>query len=162
MQSIKELDSVAAVGSIITSLSAKCPSGYLRLEGQKLKIGEYTDLYNAIAKNNSYISTINFLGMHYFYLPDLRGKYLRHEGSNHPLASFQADAMRNITGRCGIQDNETYSLVTAPFYYSQAYGYDAGSNGGGGYITNFDASLLIPTSDEHRPHTMYAHFYIKY
>lgn len=49
MQSIKELGSVAAPGTIIMTISNVIPDGYLQMAGQVLSAAVYPDLYSALA-----------------------------------------------------------------------------------------------------------------
>lgn len=165
MDSIKQLQSVAAPGTIITSMSLTPPEGYLRLEGQRLKQSDYPDLYNAIAVSNGNIVKTVVLGVTYFYLPNFSGVFLRQVGGySAGLGVIQADAIINITGRAGIQDDQT--IASAPngaFYNAGGYGYDSSSGmSGGGWVLAFDSSLVVPTADENRPVNVSVNYFIKY
>ena len=84
-------------------------------------------------------------------VPDLRGLFLRgHGGNSAALGVQQGDAIRNITGSFGIDDQAGYHFKGA-FQGGHYVGTGGAINDPSGIEAIFDASLQVPTAEENRP-----------
>lgn len=144
------IDSVPA-GSVHYFATQTPPDGYLVANGALISRAVYARLFSVIGTTFGAGD-----GGSTFNLPDLRGEFLRSwdAGRNldpgRVLGSVQNDAMRNIQGQFGADDREV-GPCTGPFY-NAGWG-DTGSSGsGGGNLIGFDASRVVPTANENRPH----------
>ncbi|WP_077999416.1 tail fiber protein [Edwardsiella tarda] len=117
------------------------PRGWVICAGQTFSLSVYPQL-----------AMVYPLGI----LPDLRGEFIRGYDNDRGVDRFrvvlthQADAIRNIEGRFGADDQTAAQLSGAFFRYSN-FNYDAKSEGGNGYVAGFDASRVVPTANENRP-----------
>ncbi|MGY0155922.1 tail fiber protein [Edwardsiella tarda] len=117
------------------------PAGWLICAGQTFSLSAYPQL--AIAYP-------------FGVLPDLRGEFIRGYDNGRGVdrlrmvLTHQADAIRNIEGRFGADDQTAAQLSGAFFRYSN-FNYDAKSVEGHGYVAGFDASRVVPTANENRP-----------
>lgn len=130
------------------------PSGWLECNGATLQIAQYPELYAAIG------TTYGGDGASTFALPNLsrdNGLFIRGASANRTVGSIQGDTIRNISGR--IPTTPVTSGGTAPgtgaFKQTTAIANDwCGMNSYVSHrITNiiFDASEVVPTSEENRP-----------
>ncbi len=109
-----------------------------------------------------------------FYLPDLRGEFVR--GWDHGrevdagrgVGTYQGDAIRNIKGSAtvtgSIQGPLYYKSVTSGAIYKGSTNMAhsvSGDNSGYGRSFEFDASRVVPTADENRPRNMALMFLIR-
>ncbi len=154
------IDSVPA-GSIHYFAMQTAPDGYLPANGAAISRSVYARLFSVIGTmfgEGDGGSTFN--------LPDLRGEFLRGWDAGRNLdpergfGTAQGDAIRNISGQFGADDREVGASQGAFFNAGWA---DTGSSGsGGGYIIGFDASRVVPTASENRPHNVALLACIKY
>lgn len=92
------------IGTIISSVNSIVPSGYLPMVGTLYPISSYTNLYNVIIGlgwNNLFLEGVP-TGQ--FFIPDLRGMFLRGSGANsystfsnavgNSLGGFQIDSIK--------------------------------------------------------------------
>jgi len=77
-------------GDISAHASTTMPYGYLECNGASLSKTTYANLYAAIGDTWGSGST-------YFYLPDLRDRFIRGKSSSRSLGSYQADAFKSHT-----------------------------------------------------------------
>ena len=157
-------------GSIIAFAGTTIPDGYLLCNGQEISRLDYEDLFEAIG--TTYGSTSGTT----FKVPDLRGKFIRGNGSttiNHgsygntthtsaAIGITQGDTIRNIVGNLGgARDDNSTLPISGPFA-----AIDPAGNFGGGVGTlkdiNFNASRVVPTANENRPINMSMNYIIKY
>lgn len=151
------IDSVPA-GSIHYFAMQTAPDGYLVANGAQVSRTVYARLFSAIG-------TTFGDGGSTFQLPDLRGEFLRgwDVGRNlDPERGFgtaQGDAIRNITATIEAGPNSPNSGAFYP-------GSLTGSNYDGGHwafrLSYFDASRVVPTANENRPHNVALLACIKY
>lgn len=143
------------------------PAGYLLCNGAAVDPDDYPALYAAIG--NTYAPAEPETG--YFYLPDLRGRFLRGLGGNSAeLGVAQGDAIRNLTGQTGTVQSSVdheFSNYGTGIITQTSYGTPnaAGTSGSTGlYRMNFyiDASLQVPTAAENRPVNYAVNYIIKY
>lgn len=141
-------------------------NGWLPMNGGEYSRAQYAQLVNQCPDIIQAGGNANT-----FRLPDTRGLFLRaldqgkgiDMGRN--IATRQDDAIRNITGAFSIQGTEI-GLVTqdGAFYRSGTdYGYSTDHNRNPAIPrVYFDASRVVPTSNENRPKNMAFPVYIKY
>jgi len=73
-----------------------------------------------------------------------------HQSEN--LGQLQGDSIRNITGSLPVNDNGGFPIATGTFYFSYSYNYGpVDKSGSVGGVYGFDASRVIPTTNEIRP-----------
>ena len=143
------------IGMVVAwTLSANPSDNYLECNGRVVDSTKYPKLY-ALMHN----------------VPDYRGMFLRGLGGNSAnLGILQGDAIRNIVGQIGgpglgritIQgDHRPQLYATGPFTTKQLGDGDEGHYGGEGYQINFDASRIVPTSEENRPINKSVRYFIK-
>ena len=153
---------------VITSFGGiNIPEGWLKCDGSLISRTEYTRLFNAIGELYG-----SGDGTTTFQLPDLRGEFIRgfDDGRgidvDRELGTSQGDTIRNITG----------SIFGSRLAYSTWGG--SGSLRWGSYVNqhrprdatsasvpreiNFDASRIVPTSNENRPRNISLNYIIKY
>lgn len=144
------------VGQVCFFGMTTAPDGFLKANGAAISRTTFAALFAAIgttwgAGNGS--TTFN--------VPDLRGEFLRgfDDGrgvdSGRGFASFQSDAIRNITGSLafGLQMANVQAAVGAftsgggnQFMPQQSTAASVGNN-----PILFDASTVVPTANENRP-----------
>ena len=124
---------------------------YLECDGQNVDSNKYPKLY-ALMHN----------------VPDYRGVFLRGLGDNSAnLGEFQGDTIRNITGSFMVIGNGNDHGLGQPqsgaFYQTlRAHGSEWGNwNGTPYYMTYFDASRVVPVSNENRPVNKAVRYFIK-
>ena len=153
------IDSVPA-GSVHYFAMQTAPDGYLVANGAQVSRTVYARLFSAIGTTFG-----DGDGGSTFQLPDLRGEFLRgwDVGRNlDPERGFgtaQGDAIRNITATIEAGPNSPNSGAFYP-------GSLTGSNYDGGHwafrLSYFDASRVVPTANENRPHNVALLACIKY
>ncbi|MEI8634713.1 hypothetical protein P4S72_27110 [Vibrio sp. PP-XX7] len=82
------------------------------------------------------------------------GRYIRAaEGSTYPVGITHGDAIRNITGTFKASANDSNDVSGA--FTSATYANTAGDDGttDGNYLYRFDASNVVPTSNQNQPVT---------
>lgn len=86
-----------------------------------------------------------------FRVPNLDKAFLRPDSRT--VASYQGDAIRNITGSFSGNGNSTrFKDTTQAFYGTTNKTSDIGTGSGSGFETiRLDASLVVPTATENRP-----------
>ncbi|ARQ78374.1 hypothetical protein BRW84_06955 [Oxalobacter formigenes OXCC13] len=155
------IDSVPA-GSVHYFATQTPPDGYLVANGALVSRTVYARLFSAIGTTFGEGD-----GGSTFQLPDLRGEFLRGWDAARNLdpergfGTVQGDAIRNIIGTFGGNDQER-RFLSGPFYY---IGTDGGGKTGSSNGTDnfgFDASRVVPTANENRPHNVALLACIKY
>ena len=86
-------------------------------------------------------------------VPDLRGLFLRgHGGNSAALGVQQGDAIRNITGKFGFDDQFAWNGYDGAFADAGYAPYGATNEKREfGAAVIFDASRVVPTAGENRP-----------
>jgi hypothetical protein len=171
------------VGTVIAFAGTidKAPTGYLLCNGDEKEISKYEELSKVIGSKYGTASGGKFK------LPNFQGVFLRGAGSQtvsisnkgsdpsanktavtikaNGIGEVQGDAIRNIDGTAGSKDN-TYAYFSRTSGVFELEGnYNHQTNGGGGSNRNgirFNASLVVPTSNENRPVNYAVYYYIKY
>ena len=161
------------------------PEGWLLCDGREISRSEYAALYNVIGTdwgygNNS--TTFNIPDMQGYFLrgmdygdydqeknPDRSSRTALKEGGNsgNNVGSYQGDAIRNITGSISAQTGTEGSTPIGGGAIGTQWINRWGHWSGGDakmpdYITNFDASRVVPTGNENRPKNVYVNYIIKY
>lgn len=155
------------IGSIFptTAPILEAPDGFLLPHGQEFDPREYPDLANVYRiEGDTYKYGQTYIdGIWYPKVPDLRGFFLRVHNpsdnapdSNRSLGSQQGDAIRNMTGKFG--QNEDVE-VTGVFRKVTSIREAVGDGGWTHHGIEFDASLQVPTANENRPYN-YAFTYL--
>lgn len=136
--------------------------GWLKVDNREHQRSQYPELVQQcpqFVENGSTSAT--------FRLKDLRGYFLRTldngkgVDTGRQFGSLQGDAIRNITGTFDANVNDGDSKKTGAFYNTHIYfsGSDGDKHGG---VVGFDASRVVPTSNENRPKNYALPLYIKY
>lgn len=148
--------SSAAPGCFMWFCGSVAPSGWLECNGATLQISQYPELYAAIG------TTYGGDGVATFALPNLatdNGLFIRSSSTERAVGSIQGDAIRNITGtmvssapipEANIPDFASGCLSPSSYKKIALTGHSAVT----GYTTStvsFDASQVVPTSEENRP-----------
>ena len=172
------------VGSIVAFAGASdnIPDGWLECDGSILSKNEYDELYKVIGtawgKDGSNSDK--------FYLPDLRGRFLRgvdktgindedsgnrralYDGNTgNTVGSYQEDAIRNIKGYFLISGTENLSIDTeGAFVWNGSIGgsFSSGHSVGAKVPKiDFDASRCFPNNvgSDHRPKNAYVYYIIR-
>ena len=147
-----ELTDGLPIGAYLSYPSQKTiPAGFLIADGRSLKKAEYTELFDVIGY------TYGGSGDN-FSLPNFAdGKFMRGIGGNAAaLGTVQGDAIRNITGSLPPYDAGTLPTNIERGAFKTVAGGGAiptGTQGVRAYQI-FDASLVVPTSNENRPYNM--------
>ena len=162
----------------------KVPNGWMLCDGRQLNRTDYPALFDAI-------STAWGGYDNYFFLPDMRGMFLRGVSGNairdedrnsrvalntggnsgNNVGSYQEDAIRNIKGQSRFYAHSnavTYSEEedNGAIYLLEPQ-YNALPSGSGQqdrnyYSFRFDASRNVPTGSDNRPQNVYVNYIIKY
>ena len=151
------LESIIAVGSIITIVHNNIPDGYLLCNGAAVSRTSYARLFTSIG--TTYGSGD---GITTFKIPDFRGYFLRgyKSGTTNAIGTPQAGGLPNITGTI---TNTYRGTCTGAFYQN-----GSSSDGGDDKTTfgvGFDASRcssLYGAANEVRPMNHAVNFCIKY
>ena len=171
-----DLGGSVSIGSIETfaGVEEKIPEGYLFCNGQEVSRTTYKDLFDVIG--TTYGSTSGTT----FKVPDLRGKFVRGNGSttfdsggygnrthsSAGLGATQGDTIRNIVGKTSdFIMGALYNSPSGPFVNAFIGNTPTGIAGGGVWsasINTFDASRVVPTANENRPINMSMNYIIKY
>lgn len=139
-------------GAVMPFATDKQPSRYwLYCDGRAVSRTTYSSLFAVIGTTYGAGN-----GSTTFNLPDYRGAFIRGLDSGRGLdggrrlGTLQGDAIRNITGTFDANVNDGDSQKTGAFYNTHIYfsGSDGDKNGG---VVGFDASRVVPTSNENRP-----------
>ena len=137
-------------GVVISSMSSTVPSGYLYCNGALVSGAVYPDLNKAL--NGAFGTTASD-----FYLPDLRGAFLRGIGNNPsnntnhtggPIGIPQADAIPSHTHALGTSTANNY-MMGSSFTYAVGSGNSSGQTAAAG------------SGDENRPYNFSVYYYIK-
>lgn len=155
-----KLSGAVAVGTIIAWASGKeIDSRYgtwIECKGQS--ITAYPELVKALGSN---------------YAPNYQGMFLRGNGSqtvngtvytSASLGAFQGDAIRNIKGQFGCDDQVIGLGLSGVFSVGDKINYDATSSYSSKYDAHyavFDASKVVPTASENRPANRAVRYMIK-
>lgn len=155
------IDSVPA-GSVYYFATRTAPDGYLPANGAAISRSVYARLFSVIGTSFGEGD-----GGTTFNLPDLRGEFLRGWDASRNLdpgrefGSVQGDAIRNIVGSLGGNDQER-RFLSGPFYYIGTDGSGKTGSSNGTDHFGFDASRVVPTANENRPHNVALLACIKY
>ncbi|MFM5174419.1 phage tail protein [Aeromonas caviae] len=129
------------------------PTGWLKANGAAVSRTAYADLFAVIGTNFGHGD-----GFNTFNLPDLRGEFIRgwSDGrsvdTGRALGSFQADAIRNITGNISMAGGCFLDSATGVFVGQSNTGQASpGTANGKPDDFAFDASRVVPTANENRP-----------
>lgn len=143
-------------GTIITFAGPVTPAGYLLCDGSAVSKTQYADLYNALINPSTglcyYGETANE-----FYLPDLRGKFIRGYGS---YDSARASAELGVTQEDAIL-NHRHRYIG----YGTNDGGFPGRSGDGNTLdswTTYTSDDGYRSADENRPINMAMLYCIKY
>ena len=122
---------------------------YLECNGQTVDSSKYPKLY-ALMHNT----------------PDYRGIFLRGLGGNSAdLGELQGDAIRNIVGTFGLEADQwsSASNISGAFYLKRnnVSGESARPDGETDSLIEFNASRVVPTSNENRPINKAVRYFIK-
>ncbi|MFS4437847.1 phage tail protein [Paracoccaceae bacterium GXU_MW_L88] len=171
---LKQMVEMASpAGALITFAGTEPPSGWLECDGSQIRRDTYAKLFAAIG-------TIfgDGDGETTFAVPDLRGQFVR--GWDHgrgvdnarAMGSEQGDTIRNIKGQVDVRGHGADSLfgrnnpiMTGAFLRhigDVSYVQSSGNIGAGVESFEFDASRVVPTSNENRPKNTALMFCIKY
>ncbi|MDR0800840.1 MAG: phage tail protein [Endomicrobium sp.] len=160
-------------GTVIAFAGNKVPNGYLLCDGRAVDKRSYPGLFEAIS------TTYGGSGST-FKLPDFRGMFLRVAGSqtvvrrsdivdttyaSKALGEIQGDAIRNIKGSVLVRGIEyKYGEALEVFDILESGNSTNADNkrGGKGAKIRFDASKVVPTSNENRPVNCAVNYCIKY
>ncbi|AKL97573.1 putative bacteriophage tail fiber protein, e14 prophage [Endomicrobium proavitum] len=170
-------------GTVIAFAGSNIPVGYFECKGDWKFIAEYPELYSAIG--STYNDGESRSGQ--FRLPDFRGMFLRGNGSykdglpiphpsfststiyvSAPLGSLQGDSIRGIYGVvANVQSQQSATVPTPatnpPNVFTSVVRYTGNSAGGSpAYDLYFNASRVVPTSNENIPINYSVNYYIKY
>lgn len=152
-------------GAVMVFAMNSVPSGYLACNGTAVSRSTYAALFAAIGTTWGAGD-----GSTTFNLPDLRGEFVRGFDAGRgadpgrAFASFQSDAIRNITGffnKIRVKLNTDYSAGGA---FAGATGEVSGdANLGSANTVNFDfdASRVVPTANQNRPRNIAMLYCIK-
>jgi len=160
-----EITDVNFAGMVVAFPLTSAPTGFLKCNGAAVSRTSYSALFSAIG---TIFGTGN--GSTTFNLPDLRGDVIRgwDDGrgvdSGRALGSLQLDALQNITGTLrsgsrGSFGSSNSGAFSAP-YGSSLHG--SGTNFSSSSSVDFDASLVVRTSDETRARNSALTLCIKY
>ena len=128
------------VGTIISWPVATNPEdmdNWLECNGQNISPSVYPELFAVLGNS----------------VPDLRGLFLRgHGGNSAALGVQQGDAIRNITGKFGFDDQFAWNGYDGAFADAGYAPYGAANEKREfGAAVIFDASRVVPTAEENRP-----------
>ena len=127
------------------TLSSNPSDSYLECNGQEINSNKYPKLYKLMHN-----------------VPDYRGVFLRGLGGNSAnLGILQGDAIRNITGTFGYFADRHGISTNGSFYVAQQRGGSHGDTSGSNWLIGFDASRIVPTSNENRPINKAVKYFIK-
>lgn len=152
VMSAEDADKLVPVGTLIMVDDNVAPPGYLKRNGALISRTTYARLFAKIGTRHHAGDGVTTFGV-----GDDRGEFLRawDDGRGidvgRTLASAQGDTIRNIVGTFDANTNDGNTRKTGAFVrepYSSSTGADGGSGGG---IVKFDASRVVPTSNENRP-----------
>ncbi len=150
------------VGTIIMYYSTIAPDGYLICDGSTFSATTYPSLYSLLGQSRT---------------PDMRGLFVRGydsnaindpDGGGREIGIRQEDAIRNITGAFnGFQLTDDYGRgvsTSGAFGINSPWSYGTVSSRGDDSQRGFtfDASRVVPTSDENRPKNINLLYCIKH
>ena len=153
------IDSVPA-GSVHYFATRTAPDGYLIANGALVSRTVYARLFSVIGTTFGEGD-----GGSTFNLPDLRGEFLRGWDAGRNLdperefGTAQGDAIRNITGGVSIKNG---SVAFGAFAAMGGNGADIDSGFWTNTYADFNASRVVPTASENRPHNVALLACIKY
>lgn len=163
----------AFVGSIIfLAFSQGSIPGYLVCDGSFVSKTTYANLFNFLnSHNTNYPQTATE-----FQLPDLRGTFIRNApmghntdpdgGSNRALNTLQQYALKRLSGRAGVYQNEYNNLYSRSGVFTNDLSEGSTDSGRGGDNcgrSNFDNARSVATNSvECRPNNKAMIACIKY
>ncbi len=140
------------IGSIVMWPSNTIPAGWVRMTGQT-------------GINTTYPLLSKVIGT---WIPDMRGYFPRGTGgTNSTVKAAQSDAIRNLTGTISYVAESYNDEAVVSGVFTKQVGYKAANtpkttdSSYSGRLT-FDASNVVPTSNENRPLNRAFNFIIKY
>ncbi|MDR0873480.1 MAG: phage tail protein [Prevotellaceae bacterium] len=169
-------------GTIVAFGGGTIPAGWFLCDGATKSRSDYANLYNAIGTAWGYGNNSTT-----FNIPDLRGVFLRgvdgttgkdidkvsraaiktggNSGNN--VGSYQADAIRNITGAFGTSHTYTPSIDVYDGAFTSrgvagTHDPTGGSSNNKANGAKFDASRVVPVGSDNRPKNVYVNYIIKY
>ena len=169
----KSIQQDEVVGEVAYFARTTPPSGWLKANGAAVSRTTYAALFAAIGTTFGAGD-----GRTTFNLPDLRGEFIRglDDGRNidrgRRLGTAQGDAIRNITGKLdgsamgsGNQVLEGKMIASGAIgttYQQRQWSGDQGGWGEQSVSFDFDASRVVPTTNENRPRNVALLACIKY
>lgn len=152
------------------------PANYVIADGRTLSDAQrkYPDLWNHLKANpwkcrvlpdwNAISAAAGGVGGVAYYVidevlktikvMDLRNDYFRSYGS-YGVGAWNNDAIRNITGTCGFNESTTNPNMSGAFRLSNSRSFGSGAGyDWDNFITEFNASWVVPTAQENRPRTI--------
>jgi microcystin-dependent protein len=162
-ESLEEVAAAAVpIGSVLAWVTGSVPSGYLALEGGTASRATYATLF-ALWGTAFGVGD----GSTTFGLPDTRAYFLRGwdngrgVDSGRAIATFQLDALQNITGEIGVING---GVTTASGAFddngTSTNHVNSGVSGVDSGVT-FDASRVARTAAETRPHNFSVRYIVK-
>lgn len=177
---VNEVSTTAApVGTIAIFPSLYPPEGWVKANGALLSRTVYADLFEYAQASGCYFTDSVWevsswggfspgIDSTRFRIPDLRGEFIRgwDDGRGidigRGIATFQGDAIRNITGTSVGLDGES-SRLSGAFFSDDTFSGDYSAPGGNvSPNLKFDASRVVPTAAENRPRNVALLVCIKY
>jgi phage-related tail fiber protein len=152
-------------GAVMVFAMNSVPSGYLACNGTAVSRSTYAALFSAIGTTWGAGD-----GSTTFNLPDLRGEFVRGFDAGRgadpgrSFASFQDDAIRNITGffhKIRVKLNTDYSAGGAIAGSTGEVSGDANLGSANTVNFDFDASRVVPTANQNRPRNIAMLYCIK-
>lgn len=150
-------------GAIMPFATQTTPPGWLPCDGREVLRGTYATLFATIGTawgDGDTVTTFN--------VPDFRGEFIRgwDDGrgvdADRQFASYQADALQNITGT-HVVSHTVAATGTGAFLEDGAEGtHTFDSQSAAGVRMSFDASRVARTADETRPRNIAVKYCIKY
>lgn len=127
------------------------PAGWIAFDQIRTQVTQsaYPELYRYLVAKYGSIEAV----------PLAEDRFLRNAHGDLTVGQTQEDAIRNITGHFGPQDNMPEArwneLLSGAFYHIdvQKYGHSLSSNlwNSNNPVVGFDASRVVPTAKENRP-----------
>jgi microcystin-dependent protein len=162
-QSGQSLATTIPVGTVVASMAATIPSGWLLCDGTAVSRSQYAALFSAISTSSGYGD-----GSTTFNLPDLRGMFLRGlNGSRTDTNYYDPDSLLRTNAYAGGNTGDNLGSVQTDQFRShnhpgggQPLGAGVSTGGYGSPATT--ASTGFSGGNETRPKNVYVNYLIKY
>lgn len=149
--SIAKVESIPTGAMIYTPLDKQPSEYWIKCDGRAVSRSAYPALF-------AYLGTQfgSGDGSTTFNMPDYRGCFLRvldngrGYDSGRKIATYQGDAMRNLTGNHAV-DSNAYTATGVFEMNRGSVGRESASGTGAARSVYFDASRQVPTANEFRP-----------